>query len=95
MDETEPGKLTIYERRTDAGNVDEYQLVSARWVNSSVGRIGNICFLTQLFQSNREMLYRSICQKLFHKSIDNKELDHPKMPFKKVQIAGDGRCGFR
>jgi len=100
---TNPKGVNIFQRL--AGTKDEYTAVSPRWVHTSdqIG-LGNICWVNDLFLSNRERLYKEICNTLLNpktKEAETKGTDtsandpYPKIPFCICRIPGDGRCGFR
>ncbi len=101
---TDPKCVNIFQRV--AGTQDEeYTTVSARWVHTSdqIG-VGNICWVHDLFQSNREKLYKEICKTLLNPKSQHTEThetdtsaydQYPKIPFCVCRIPGDGRCGFR
>lgn len=104
VDPSIPKKMTMFQRV--AGTKDEFTTVCPRWSHApdQIG-LGNICWEHHLFQSNREILYASICRTLLTKPKAKTGLsgngqcmdptNMPKLPFQISRVPGDGRCGFR
>lgn len=91
---------TMYQKVPETEN--EYTLVSPRWIHGNDGGIANICWLQDLFRSNRERFYDRICQAVVveQKTAKLHSETSPwthlhKMPFQLVRIAADGLCCFR
>lgn len=58
----------------------------------------NICYLNDLLVSNRQRLYEDACAAMLKQLYEAPapQQDTPTMlPFEVVDIAGDGRCGWR
>ena len=59
--------------------------------------VANICKLEHVGVSNREKLYRQMCQAVLHSKPKEQAFDFSSqcVPFEIVRMAGDGRCGWR
>jgi hypothetical protein len=59
--------------------------------------VANICKLEHVGVSNREKLYRQMCQAVLHSKPKEQAFDFSsqRVPFEIVRMAGDGRCGWR
>lgn len=93
VDPVEPEHLKVFQRDT-TGMVAE---VAPRWVHSQSDVMANICWLEHLHKSNRVRLYEGICKAVSQGMVGRPTppKSETKIPFEVVQIAGDGRCGFR
>lgn len=59
-------------------------------------QLANVCWQDHLQQTNRGRLYEGIIQAVGATvSAKVKETVNEKYPFKLIEVAGDGRCGWR
>ena len=59
-------------------------------------QIANLCRLSCLFKSNRDTLYERTCAAIVKHVLPvwEQQTSSSKLPFKKIAIPGDGRCGW-
>lgn len=72
--------------------------VSPVWGHSHEKHLANVCMLNNMYKSNRERLYMDVCKAVL-KSTSTNLLDQSnasqRIPFRVVNIPGDGRCAWR
>jgi len=70
------------------------------WTTARGTRLGSICWLEHLLQSNRERLYVQVVDAVLQRVSACTALAEPRentnlVPFRIIRMAGDGRCGWR
>ena len=91
VDPLKPGRMEFWET---CGSGEDVQQVKPAYQNLKDNQIANICELGNLFLTKRQKLYQEVCAAVLLHASGKKE-DQVHTPFEVIQVAGDGRCGWR
>ena len=83
-----PDNLNVFQKSSAEAELVE---VAPRWVHHAANAGANICWLDDLFKSNRARLFEEVCRAVVAASISktSKSKDEGKVPFETIPIAGD------
>ena len=101
VDKEDPGAIPITELHTAEGSAGELVVKKPTWTTARGERLGSLCWIDHLFQSNRERLYAQVVDAVLKKTSVvsqntlSKQSEVKRVPFRLVKVPADGRCGWR